>query len=163
MLGDAASRRRNSHGPKEGPADKSFQERERERQDFEREAVAGKRSAAVEVSYVDFSTECLTFVIGKCPACWPAWKWLQSGANNRPTLRQGHGGKIRLCRRYDTNRPIRPSHVRNQMSGPARCITATKTGTRRRGSKGETARLARGDSSCGWKWWCRRQQLSRGA
>ncbi len=50
MLDDAASRRRNSHGPKEGPADKGFQEREQERQAFERETAASKRAAAVEVS-----------------------------------------------------------------------------------------------------------------
>ncbi|CAM9579501.1 unnamed protein product [Ectocarpus sp. 4 AP-2014] len=41
-------RRRNLHGPQEGPADKVFQEREQERQAFEREALASKRSVNAE-------------------------------------------------------------------------------------------------------------------
>ncbi|CAM9375784.1 unnamed protein product [Ectocarpus fasciculatus] len=41
-------RQRSLHGPQEGPAEKIFQEREQERQAFEREAAASKRSVNVE-------------------------------------------------------------------------------------------------------------------
>lgn len=64
MLDDAASRRRNSHGPKEGPADKAFPERERERQAFEREAAASKQSAAVEVRSYRFESKLLSISYG---------------------------------------------------------------------------------------------------
>lgn len=39
-----ACRRRNSHGPQEGPAAKGFHEREQERQTFQQEVDASKRA-----------------------------------------------------------------------------------------------------------------------
>lgn len=68
-----SNRRRNSHGPQEGAADKDYKEREQERQAFEREAAASKRSANVGVS-LSYSAGCsmgptVISVLEACPTC----------------------------------------------------------------------------------------------
>ena len=51
MSCDALSRRRNSYGPQEGPADKGFKEREQERQAFEQGKASAKQPGEVAVSW----------------------------------------------------------------------------------------------------------------